>query len=277
MENWINILGLLLSIVTASGNGFVIFLVTKTRRLHSAANWFILSLAVADGAVGVVIFPSRYFCNNPMACNSRVYMAFYWFLLHSSVTNLCILTWDRYIAMVHRFKYNTSTTKRRPGMVILIAWLIPSAIALSLFVGMYATASKTAQKVLQLTGVSAFNMVSCWLLFYAVIRILVVARAQSHNKSAIEQQVQQSNNQSSNSFIKDTTSPRSTIKCNTPRFIIAAVIFFLGCHRAVNCLIFCFTFSCGVPEKASQVVTFFLVVNSAVNPLVYARAFKEWH
>jgi hypothetical protein len=192
MEIWFNIIGWLLSVVTATGNGFVILLVAKTRRLHSPANWFVLSLAVADFGVGIAVFPSGYFCNNPMPCNLRVYIAFFWFFLHSSVTNLCTLTWDRYIAIVHPLKYNTSMTERRPGMIISIAWLISFAISLLLFVGMYATNSNTAWKVLRLTGVSAFDIVSGALLVYAVVRILVAARTQSRQESAVELQVQSS-------------------------------------------------------------------------------------
>ena len=146
MENLLNAIGWLLSIVTVSGNGFVIFLVAKKRHLHSSGNWFVLSLAAADFGVGIAVLPSSYFCNS-MACNSRMYMAFFWLFLHSSVTNLCTLTWDRYIAIVHPFKYNDSMTERRPVVVILIAWLIPFTISLSLFVGMYYTNSKTAWKV----------------------------------------------------------------------------------------------------------------------------------
>ncbi|KAJ7377784.1 hypothetical protein OS493_026351 [Desmophyllum pertusum] len=241
MENWFDIVGWLLSIVTAAGNGFVIFLVAKNRRLYSSANWFVLSLAMADFGVGVAVFPSGYFCNKTMACNSRVYMAFFWFLLHSSVTNICTLTWDRYIAIVHPFKYNTSLTVRRPGMVILTAWLIPFAISLLLLVGMYVTNSNTAWKVLRLTGVSAFDIISCALLFYAVGRILVVARARSRQDSKIKLQLKSHHSftesqqvsaielqlQSNHSFTETTTSRRRK-KQKTARFIIAIVVFLLG-------------------------------------------------
>ena len=181
MEGLLNSIGWLLSITTVLGNGIVVFLVTKNRRLRSAsANKFVLSLAVADFSVGIAIFPSSYFCHYTPACNLRVHRAFFWFFLHSSVTNLCTLTWDLYIAIVHPLKYNTCITDRRPGMVILTAWLIPFAISLSLLVGIYATTSNTARSVLLLTGVSAFDIICCVLLFYTVVRILVVARAQYH-------------------------------------------------------------------------------------------------
>jgi len=263
-------MGWLLSIATALGNGFVVFLVAKNHRLHSApANKFVLSLAVADFGVGITVFPSSYFCNYSMACNLSVQKAFFWFFLHSSVTNLCSLTWDRYLAIVHPLKYNTSMTVRRPGIVILIAWLIPLAISLSLLVGMYATTSNIAQNVIQLTGVSAFDIISCVLLFYTVVRILVVARAQSHNEvkeAAIELRIQFNHSSTDNA-----NSRRRRKKHKTASFIIAIVAFFLGCYGVVNYLVLCMAFSChNFSDEAGLILILFLVLNSSVNPLVYA-------
>ncbi len=263
-EIWLNFIGWLLSVVTAIGNGFAVFLVLKIHRLHSSANWFVLSLAVADFGVGVAVFPSSYICNYSMVCNLSVYVTFYWFFLHCSVTNLCLLTWERYIAIVHPLRYNTSITKRRPGMVILTAWLIPFAISLLLLVGMYATNSSTAQNALFLIGVSAFDIISCVLLFYAVVRILVVARAQSHQEVVIELQIQPSHSS------MEAATLRRRRRQNTARFIIAIVVLFLGCYIVVNFLVLCNIFSCQVSNNAGQIVTCLLVVNSAVNPLVYA-------
>ncbi|XP_078342795.1 histamine H2 receptor-like [Oculina patagonica] len=267
-EIWLNVIGWLLSVVTAIGNGFVVFLVATNRRLHSSANWFVISLAVADFEVGIAVFPSSYICNYSMVCNLRLYVAFYWFFLHCSVTNLCVLTWDRYIAIVHPLRYNTSITKRRPGMVILTAWLILFAISLSLLVGMYATNSNTARNALFLIGVSAFDIISCVLLFYAVVRIVVVARAQSHQEEAIELRLQPSH--SSMEAATGLATLRRRRRQNTARFIIAIVVLFLGCYIVVNYLVLCNIFSYQVSNNAGQIVTCLLAVNSAVNPLVYA-------
>lgn len=59
-DNILNFTGWFLSIFTATGNGLVVFLIIKTRNLHSPANWFVVSLAVADFTVGAVLFPSGY-------------------------------------------------------------------------------------------------------------------------------------------------------------------------------------------------------------------------
>ena len=48
MKNWFWILGWILSILTITGNGFVIFLVGSKRQLRTKTNAFILSLAMAD-------------------------------------------------------------------------------------------------------------------------------------------------------------------------------------------------------------------------------------
>ena len=201
-------------------------------------------------------------------------MAFFWFFLHSSVTNLCTLTLDRYIAIVHPSKYNISMTKRHPAMAILIAWLIPFAISLSLLVGVYATTSDTALSVVRLTGVSAFDLICCALLFYAVVRILVVARVQSHKEAeetAIQLQVQFTHSSTDN-----TNWRRSRNKHSTAPFIFAIVAFFLGCYVVVNYLLLCITFSChNLSDKAGLILILFLVLNSAVNPLVYAFLKKD--
>jgi len=275
MESLLNSFGWILSIITAAGNGFVVLLVAKNRRLHSSANKFVLSLAVADFGVGITVFPSSYFCNYSMTCNVGVQKAFFWFFLHSSVTNLCSLTWNRYIAIVHPYKYDTSMTERRPGIVILIAWLIPFAISLSLLVGMYATTSDTAQNVIQLTGVSAFDIISCVLLLYTVVRILVVARAQSHKEAqkeaAIELRIQFNHSSTDNA-----NSRRRRKKHKTASFIIAIVAFFLGCYVVVNYLVLCMTFSChNFSDEAGLILILFLVLNSSVNPLAYAFLKKD--
>jgi len=275
METLLYSIGWLFSIATVLGNGVVVFLVAKNRRLHStSANKFVLSLAVADLSVGIVVFPSSYFCNYSAACDLNVKRAFFWFFLHSSVTNLCALTWDRYIAIVHPLKYNTSMTERRPGMVVLLAWSIPFAISLSLLVGNYATTSKTAENVLQLTCVSAFDIICCASLFYTVVRVLVVARAQSHQEAeetAIELQVQFTNSSTENA-----NSRRRRKKHNTARFIIAIVAFFLGCYVVVNSFVLCNTFSCyNFSDTAGQISVLLLTLNSSVNPLVYAFLKKD--
>ena len=275
MKEWLNLLGWLFSITTVLGNGFLVFLIAQRRRLHSSSNWLILSLAVADFLVGVSVFPTGYLCFASKTCNLRVYMAFYWFFLHSSATNLCVLTWDRYTAIVHPFKYITSMTARRTGIVIFLSWFIPLVISLYLILGMYATDSLTAWKILRLTGVSAFDILVCMLVLYGVARILFVARAKAKQESTVgsilknlEESTDMDEQQNPAS-----TEPLSTQTCkkqNAALFLIAIATFFLGCHAGINYLVLYIMFSSHVSDIAGQILTILLILNSAANPLVYA-------
>lgn len=265
MEWWLNFLGWFLSVTTAVGNGFVIFLIAKTRRLHSSGNWFVLSLAISDFCVGFALFPSGYLCSKWRDCNFRAYIAFYWFFLHSSVLNLCTLTWDRYIAIVHPLRYHTSLTARRPPAIIAFAWFIPFAISLFLVLGMYATSSLTAWKIIRLTGVSAFNIPSSVALFYAVIRILIV---QVHHNSTVRFEKRRLQY---NHSLNQASLSRRRRRMNAARFIIAIVLVYLGCYVAVNYIVFCMAFSCtNLSDTAGLVPTLLLIGNSGLNPLIYA-------
>ena len=165
---------------------FVIGFVAKNRLLYSPANWLVLSLAIGDLGVGIVIILSIYVCINMLPCNGRVHMGAFWLFVHSSVTNLWTLTWDRYTAIVHPFKYITSIPARHPRRINLITWLIPLMISLTLVLGMYATNSLTVMKLLRLTEVSLFNILACTLFLYAVVRIMVVVRAHLLQDSEIK-------------------------------------------------------------------------------------------
>ena len=118
-------------------------------------------------------------------------------------------------------------------------------------------------------GVSAYNIICSALLFYAAVRILVVARTKSRQEFAIERQVESS---SAGYMSAGAAAPRRREKYSTAPLVIALVVFFLVCYSVVNYLVLCITFSCPVSDSASsgQILNLLLVLNSAVNALVYA-------
>ena len=271
MENALNFFGWFLSVTAVIGNSSVIVLIALNRRLHSTANWFVLSLAVADAMLGFTVFPPAYFCTAEK-CNLKMVSAFFWFSLHSSVSNLCNLTWDRYIAIVHPLKYNTSFTKRHPGLVIVTAWLLAFTISSSTLVTQYVTKSDTALNILFFITVPGFLLLSCVLLCYAAIRIIMVAHKQKQQEVIIQLQLR------CNQLFTDGEDNALCLrrnKKNSAPFIVAVVFFFLGCYLAVNGLVLCINFSCNVSERAGQVITILLILNSVVNPFVYACLKKD--
>ena len=125
----------------------------------------------------------------------------------------------------------------------------------------------------------SIDIVCCALLFYTVVRILVVARAHSHQGAAIELQVQRSSHSCSAEFtVTEPATSRRRKKHNTAPFLIALVLFFLGCYVVVNYLVLFAAFSSHQEsDKASQVVTFLLVVNSACSESSSLHFVQEGH
>ena len=132
METWFWILGWSLSILTMTGNGFIIFLVCSKRQLHTKTNAFIVSLAVADFFVGISVVPPMFVCEMVTGCNPRSYWIIFvrWLFGYLSVINLCVLVLDRYIAIVKPLKYLTVMTRRRVIQTVSLSWGIRVAFGI---------------------------------------------------------------------------------------------------------------------------------------------------
>ena len=129
MDTWFWILGWFLSILAIAGNGFIIFLVCSKRQLRTKTNAFIVSLAVADFFVGLSVIPFRFFCGTSCKWPGVSWMDLVrWLFGYASVTNLCSLVLDRYIAVVKPLKYSTFLTRRRVVQMIFFSWAIPVVV-----------------------------------------------------------------------------------------------------------------------------------------------------
>ena len=137
MEKWFWVLGWFLSIPTMVVNGFVIFLVCGKRQLRTKTNAFVVSLAVADFGVGMIVVPSLFFCSLTTECTPRskegLIMTFVRvFTIYASGTNLVSLVLERYVAFVKPLKYLTFMTRRRVIQMVVTSWGIPFLFTLTI-------------------------------------------------------------------------------------------------------------------------------------------------
>ncbi len=128
METWFTILGWFLTILTLTGNGFIIFLVCNKRQLRTKTNAFVVSLAVADFCVGVIAVPSFFFSEethseDQLPADGEHILR--WLFMDASVTNMCSLVLDRYMAVVKPLKYITFMKRGRVIQMISFSWAIP--------------------------------------------------------------------------------------------------------------------------------------------------------
>ncbi|XP_020913521.1 histamine H2 receptor-like [Exaiptasia diaphana] len=115
---------LLLSIFAVLANIFVCFLVLNTRRLRSATNKFVVSLAISDILIAGLLLP---FILAKVDAIVIDYMGS--ISLLAGVANIAVITIDRYIAVFNPFKYNAIMRKWLVRTIILI-WTLSIVISL---------------------------------------------------------------------------------------------------------------------------------------------------
>ncbi|XP_078359197.1 adenosine receptor A2a-like [Oculina patagonica] len=264
---WYWVLGGILSLLTVLGNGLVLYLVISRKRLHKTVNWFLLSLAVADLCVGLVHFPTMA-CISASLCSKCITTAVRWLFLNLSMTNLCALTADRYIAIVKPLKYAVLKTKRRHLFLISAAWILPFVVHFVPFTWMYCAGMKNAGRNFLTVLLFVFKLPPFLLLFTACLRTLYIAQKQKNRASVQLTQLR------FNGFSRRNI---STVRSQTQTRIFAKalgiiVAIFLICYAIDIARLICYTFHCTkhIPWLVVLVQDLLFVFNSASNPLVYA-------
>lgn len=279
---WYWVLRGILAFVTVTGNGLVIYIICSRRRLRSqpSPNWFILSLAVADFLVGVFNAPSLFFYSFYVKANSVLWTAFefIWnFLLIASTTNICALTLDRYIAVLHPFRHMSFATASSCLITISIAWILPVLQRIPFLVLKLKNTPKDEYFVYQIFYICFFIFLPNVFLLYAYIRIIIVVK--KHRKEINSQVVQESSesaitrdctsNQSRN---ETATRRRSSLKCTIAVGVV--VVIFLVCNGFVQYWLMCHYLFPECKESESTQSFYAMVMlryfNSAPNFFVYS-------
>ncbi|XP_013161983.1 PREDICTED: dopamine D2-like receptor [Papilio xuthus] len=132
---------LVFPVLTLFGNVLVILSVARERSLKTATNYFIVSLAVADLLVAVVVMPfGVYYLFNgswglpAFVCDS--YIAMDVTCSTSSIFNLVAISVDRYIAVTQPIKYAKHKSSARVWLMIAVAWLVSGAIGAPVVLGL---------------------------------------------------------------------------------------------------------------------------------------------
>ncbi|XP_052777745.1 5-hydroxytryptamine receptor 6-like [Mya arenaria] len=115
--------------LTITGNIMVFAAVIFNKKLRSVSNLFIMSLSMADLLLGtVVMIPAtlnEIFGRWILASGFCVVWAgFDVMLCSASVLNVCLISLDRYIAVMSPLRYKVIVTHRRAFAMIAVAWAI---------------------------------------------------------------------------------------------------------------------------------------------------------
>ena len=267
---WYLVLGGLLSIITVAGNGIVIYLIVTRQRLHTTVNWFILSLAIADFTVGAGYFLVVFLACTDLECSDNVAYAILSFLVAASAINLCLMTLDRYIAIVKPLKYVTFMTTRRVVLLISTAWL---AAFLPHFIFLVTVVTSTSPndvhgQVFMVFDFVFYETLPLVILPLATGHIFLIARRHSRQNAALVAQLRF--NQRIEHGIEASTQSQET---SSVKLVGVAVTVFVICYTSELCHTV-FAQLTGIKNPQDWYFTYinelFIFFNSAVNPVAYA-------
>ena len=246
------------------GNSIIIYIIITHKNLHTNTNWFLLSLAVSDLGVPLFIIPSHLLCTETeITCNIGVTTALYNFILFASVLNLCACTTERYIAILHPFKYIHLVNQRRVLAVLIKVWSVPLPLSiLPVILIPDAKPGELANRIYWLTQVALFMIIPSAVMLAAFWRIHRVATwhaDQIRRLSLVPEEDVTGGRQ------KLVLEAKSTLKVYGGVVLIFTLGWLLSAYRMVkkNFLLH------HVPIEVDYISRFLLVSNASINPYIY--------
>ncbi|XP_072550787.1 trace amine-associated receptor 13c-like [Salminus brasiliensis] len=116
-------------LVTLCGNLLIIISVCHFKQLHTPTNMLILSLAVSDFLVGVLVMPTALiwmieacWMFNAFYCLCYVLISYY--LTNISIYTVALIAVDRYFALCNPFLYTKKATLSSMRIVVLCNWFV---------------------------------------------------------------------------------------------------------------------------------------------------------
>ncbi|XP_071328686.1 trace amine-associated receptor 13c-like [Trachinotus anak] len=116
-----------ISLLTVALNLLVIISISHFRQLHTPTNILLLSLAVSDFLVGLLLMPVEILRNTAcwflgdLMCSLCNFVSF--IITSTSVGDMVLISVDRYAAICDPLHYTTRVTERRVKLCVCLCWL----------------------------------------------------------------------------------------------------------------------------------------------------------
>ncbi|XP_074741046.1 D(4) dopamine receptor isoform X2 [Strix uralensis] len=136
------VLGIVLILFIVGGNGLVCLSVCTERALKTTTNYFIVSLAVADLLLALLVLPLYVYSEfqggvwslSTVLCDALMTMDV--MLCTASIFNLCAISVDRFIAVSIPLNYNRRQIDLRQLILISTTWIFAFAVASPVIFGL---------------------------------------------------------------------------------------------------------------------------------------------
>ncbi|XP_065208960.1 uncharacterized protein 5-HT2B [Planococcus citri] len=137
LPRWWALSAFVLVLGTAAGNVLVCLAIYWERRLQNVTNYFLMSLAITDLMVAVLVMPmgilalvKGFFPLAPVYCLAWICLDV--LFCTASIMHLCTISVDRYLSLRYPMSFGRNKTRRRVTLKILVVWILSFALSLPL-------------------------------------------------------------------------------------------------------------------------------------------------
>ncbi|XP_044068089.1 trace amine-associated receptor 13c-like isoform X2 [Siniperca chuatsi] len=246
------------------------------RQLHTPTNLILLSLAVSDFLVGLLVMPFQILLSEPCWLLGDLVCVLYYFVpfitICASVVNMVLISVDRYVAICDPLHYPTKITQKRVQICIFLCWGYSVFYSVVLLYdnlkqpGMY----RSCYGECVITIIGAVDLVLSFVIPITAIitlyvRVFVVAVSQAR---AMRSQI------AAVTLKRSATVTAKKSEMKAARTLGVIVVVFLMCYCPFYCV--SLTGYNLVTGSSSEVFMIFLIFcNSCLNPVIYAF-FYPW-
>ncbi|XP_055365124.1 adenosine receptor A1 [Betta splendens] len=270
-----------IALASVVGNVLVVLVVCVNRTLRNSTFSFIVSLAVADIAVGLLVIPLAIVLTLGLPTHFYTCLFFSCLVLvitQSSILSLLAIAIDRYLRVKIPTRYAVIVTQGRVYVAVCLCWILSFLSGLVPMMGwnnldVHGNLSSSSEIVCTFTGVISMNYMVYFNFFgWVVVPLTVMIALYLEIFRVIQLRLNR----------------RAEATCDGDRYYrkelklaksLALVVFlFAVCWlpiHIVNCISF-FCPKCWTPQFATNVGIFMSHVNSALNPMVYAFRIKHF-
>ncbi|CAL9704551.1 unnamed protein product [Knipowitschia caucasica] len=267
-----------IALVSVLGNVLVVLAVYVNRTLRNTTFFLIVSLAVADIAVGLLVIPLAIIIS--LGLKTQFYTCLFLSCLlliitQSSILSLLAIAIDRYLRVKIPTKYSSVVTQERAWAAVGLCWVLSFLTGMVPMTGWNNHGSHSHENNIPCTFTGVMSM--DYMVYFNFFGWVVVPLA---TMICLYVEIFR--------VIRRQLNSRAEATCDAERYYqkelrlaksLALVVFlFILCWMPIhimNCIHF-FCKDCKIPPVATNVGIFMSHVNSAVNPMIYAFRIKRF-
>ncbi|KAM4560707.1 trace amine-associated receptor 8a-like [Fundulus diaphanus] len=255
----------------------VIISISHFRQLHSPTNFFILSLAVSDFCVGlllsfqIMILDGCWYLGDLMCL---LYYVFDIIIISMSVGNMVLISIDRYLAICNPLQYRYKVTQKRAQICVSVCWISCLFYAVVLLRNNFKNPGKFNSCYGECVIIAGLNEYIVDLIFILIIPVIVIIVLYLKIFIVVVSQVQAMKSQISAVTYQHCSKVRickSEIKAAVS---LGVVVMFLVCLCPYYAVVL-IDQNTIYNTLSTVVVSCVFYFNSCLNPLIYAF-FYPW-